>query len=177
MISVEISHLAVLTITDQFGNSDQDSIYVEVINYSAPTLVQEDFEGAFLPNGWFTENEDGGGQWSLESSIGGFGNSTQCALFDNYGIDSQGSNDDLSFGLNTLNMSELNLSFDVAYAPWGGSYSDSLKVLISTDCGVSYNEVYFKGGTTLATAPAFTSMFVPASNEWRTENINLNNFI
>jgi photosystem II stability/assembly factor-like uncharacterized protein len=170
-------HLAVLSITDQFGNSDQDSIYVEVLNYSAPTLVQEGFEGAFLPNGWFTENEDGGGQWSLESSIGGFGNSMQCALFDNYGIDSQGSTDDLSFGLNTLNMSELNLSFDVAYAPWGGSYSDSLKVLISTDCGVSYNEVYFKGGTTLATAPAFTSLFVPASNEWRTENINLNSYV
>jgi hypothetical protein len=48
--------------------------------------------------------------------------------------------------------------------------------LISTDCGISYNEVYFKGGTTLATAPAFTSMYVPTSTEWRTENIDLSNF-
>ncbi len=169
-------HLAVLTITDQFGNTDQDSLYVEVSNYIAPTIVQEDFQGSFLPNGWFTNNEDGGGQWSLVSNVGGFGSSTQCALFDNYGIDSQGTDDDLSFGLSTLNMSAINLSFDVAYAPWGGSYSDSLKVLISTDCGLTLNEVYFKGGATLATAPAYTSMYVPTSTEWRTENIDLSNF-
>lgn len=171
------THLAVLTITDQFGNSDQDSLTVEVNNYIAPSIVTENFEGNFLPDGWFQENADGGGQWSLSSSVGGYGTSSQCTIFDNYNIDSQGTTDDLNFGLNTQNMSTLNLTFDVAYAPWGGSYSDTLDVLISTDCGASYTTVFSKGGTTLATAPAFTSMYVPAATEWRTESISLSNFV
>jgi photosystem II stability/assembly factor-like uncharacterized protein len=171
------NHLAILTITDQFGQTDQDSLTVTVNNYPAPTVIQEGFEGAFLPDGWFQTNTDGNGQWSLSTTSGGFGLSSQSTIFNNYDYDSQGTTDDLNALLNTEDMTELQLTFEVAYAPWGGSYSDTLDVLISTDCGVTYTSVYSKGGNTLATAPAFTSYYVPASNEWRTETVNLNSFV
>lgn len=170
-------HLAVLTITDQFGNTDQDSLYVTVTNYLAPTFVDEDFESTFLPNGWFLTNPDNGGQWSLNSSYGGYGNSSQSAIFDNYGIDSQGSYDDMNIALNTLAMSDLQLSFDVAYAPYGGQYSDTLDVMVSTDCGATFSQVYSKGGTTLATAPTIGSNFYPTATEWRTESIDLSSYV
>jgi hypothetical protein len=49
--------------------------------------------------------------------------------------------------------------------------------MVSTDCGNTFQQVYFKGGETLATAPAFTSYYVPASSEWRTETIDLGAYL
>lgn len=170
-------HLAVLTITDQFGQTDQDSVLVTVTNFSPTTILQEGFEGAFVPDGWYQTNSDGNGQWSLSTTSGGFGASAQSAIFDNYTYDSQGTTDDLIAFLNTENAGQVQLTFDVAYAPWGGSYSDSLYVMVSTDCGSTFQQVYFKGGETLATAPAFTSYYVPTATEWRTETIDLSDFL
>lgn len=170
------NHLAILTITDANGNTDTDSVYVQVTNYVAPSFISEGFQGTFLPEGWFLTNPDQGAQWSLSSTVGGYGTSTQSAIFDNYYADSQGSHDDLNVTFNSLSLTELNLSFDVAYTPWGGSYSDTLQVLISSDCGQSFSQVFSKGGTTLATAPTLSDYFVPTSNQWRTEEIDLSAF-
>lgn len=171
------NHLAILTVTNQQGLTDQDTLIVSVNNFPAPTMIEEDFQGSFVPQGWFQTNLDGNGQWLQSSDAGGFGLSTKSTIFDNYNYDSQGTTDDLNALLSTQNMSQLQLSFDVAYAPWGGSYSDTLLVLVSTDCGATFTPVYSKGGTTLATAPAFTDYYVPTATEWRTETINLNGFI
>ena len=170
------NHLAILSVTNQQGLTDQDTLIVSVNNFPAPTMIQEDFQGSFVPQGWFQTNLDGNGQWLQSSDAGGFGLSTKSTIFDNYNYDSQGTTDDLNALLSTQNMSQLQLSFDVAYAPWGGSYSDTLIVLVSTDCGATFTPVYSKGGTTLATAPAFTEYYVPTATEWRTETINLNAF-
>lgn len=170
------NHLAILTVTNQQGISDQDTLQVSVTNFSAPTIIQEGFQSSFVPVGWYQSNDDGNGQWSLSTDAGGFGTSSQSAIFDNFNIDSQGATNDLNALLNTQNMSQLQLSFDVAYAPWGGSYSDTLDVLISTDCGATYTSVFSKGGSILATAPAFTDYYVPTVTEWRTETINLDSY-
>ena len=170
------THLAILAVTDGNGNDDVDSLYVTVSNYAVPSIINEDFQGIFLPEGWTMSNYDNGGQWSLSTSAGGFGTSSNSTIFDNYSIDSQGTFDDLSITLNTFTLNDLSLTFDVAYAPYGGQYSDSLKVLISTDCGITFTEVYFKGGTTLGTAPANTDLFVPNAEQWRTETIDLSSF-
>ncbi len=170
------THQAILTITDGNGLQDSDTIQVTVNNYVSPTIINEDFQGTFLPDGWLMKNWDENGQWEVTNNAGGFGNSSMSALFRNYDIDSQGTDDDLSFIFDATAQSVLELTFDVAYTPWGGSYSDSLSVLISTDCGTTYEEVYFKGGTTLATAPTLNSYFTPNSSEWRNETIDLNSF-
>ena len=168
------SHLAVLQITDANGNTDTDSLYVQVSNYNLPSYINENFQGNFIPSGWSVANEDNGGSWSLSSTVGGYGSSTQSALFDNYNIDSQGSYDDLivNFDANAISTNPY-LSFDVAYARWGSGYSDTLAVMVSTDCGQSYQQVYYKGGTDLATAPDIQSFYTPSGTEWRTDSINL----
>jgi len=171
------NHLAILTITDQFGNTDQDSLTINVTNYVAPSFIDEDFEGTFLPNGWYLTNEDNGGQWSLSSTIGGYGTSAQCSVFDNYYIDSQGSTDEMNITMTTLGSSQLQMSFDIAYAPYGGQYSDTLNILVSTDCGATFQQVFSKGGTTLATAPTIGDYFEPTNTEWRTESIDLVDFV
>jgi photosystem II stability/assembly factor-like uncharacterized protein len=170
------SHLAVLTITDQNGNTDQDSLYVTVNNLATPQFIDENFEAEFLPTGWFQTNYDNNAQWESTSDAGGYGNSTQSALFKNYDYDSQGTADDMNIPFNTLNMSAITMSFDVAYAEYGGQYSDTLEVLVSTDCGATFSSMFLKGGGTLGTAPNSSDYFTPTATQWRTETIDLSSF-
>jgi hypothetical protein len=168
------THQAILTITDGNGQTDSDTLYVTVTQYTLPGIIQEGFEGNFLPNGWSIDNEDNGGTWSNSSTIGGYSNSSKSAKFDNYNIDSQGSLDDLIFNIDGAQLvNQPLLTFDVAYCRWGAGYSDSLYVGVSTDCGASYQYVYYRGGENLATAPDNQSEFAPTSTEWRTDTVNL----
>lgn len=169
-------HWATLTITDSNGVSSVDSIQVEVINFVAPSTVSEGFQTSFPPNGWLFYNEDGNGQWTLQTNVGAYGLSSSSIIFNNYDIDSQGSVDDFRFLISNTGTFSGYLTFDVAYAPWGGSYSDTLEVLISNDCGATFERVYRKGGAELSTRSALSSLFVPTSSEWRTDTINLNGF-
>jgi hypothetical protein len=59
------------------------------------------------------------------------------------------------------------------------NFSDTLEILISTDCGDTYNSVYKKFSTALVTtaAPFFTTAaFVPTAAQWRRDSIDLSAF-
>lgn len=170
------TYMVTLTVTDAAGLQDSDTIYVDVTNYSVPSVIAEDFEGGFLPSGWTISNGSVGGQWSVGTSAGGFGNSQRSAIFDNYNIDSQGTTDDLRTYLNTAGVQNPYLTFDVAYARYGGIYSDTLEVLVSTDCGLTFTSLYRKGGNTLSTAPNNSNFFIPAASEWRKDSVSLAGF-
>jgi hypothetical protein len=45
--------------------------------------------------------------------------------------------------------------------------------MASTDCGETYQSLYLKGGTDLATSPDNQSFFTPTASEWRTDSIDL----
>ncbi len=172
------NHLAILQITDATGQTDIDSLTVNVSFFQLQTGINEDFQTAFLPNGWSINNEDGGGAWSLSTNAGGFGNSSKSAIFNNYDIDSQQSFDDLVMPLDASVLDiQPYLLFDVAYARWGGGYSDTLAIMISTDCGLTFQQVYLKGGTDLATSPDNQSAFIPTSAQWRTDSLDLSAFL
>jgi photosystem II stability/assembly factor-like uncharacterized protein len=168
------NHLAILQITDGNGNTDSDTIQVTVNYFSLPTSVSEGFEGVFVPSGWSISNPNNDVQWSLSSTAGGYGNSSKSAIFDNYNNDSQGNSDDLimHFNASTITTNSF-LKFDVAYARWGSGYSDTLEVLASTDCGITYQSLYLKGGTDLATSPDFQEYFTPNTSQWRTDSVDL----
>lgn len=141
------------------------------------TFTSEDFEAAlFPPSGWnFDDDGNDYTNWMLSSSAGGYGNSSKSTFFDNYNIDVQGKRDKLlTAKLDFSSVAAGWVTFDVAYAEYGGQYSDTLAVYVSTNCGASYTQLYIKGGQTLATAPNTTSaVFVPASGEWRTDSVDV----
>jgi hypothetical protein len=168
-------HMVTLTITDGGGMQDIDTIYVEVINFNAPAIISESFEGSFLPSGWDIYNQDNGGQWSVATGSGS-GGTARSALFDNYNIDSQASWDELRTFVNTVGLQLPQLTFDVAYARYGGIYSDTLEVLVSADCGQTFTSLYIKGGNTLATAPNNQNFFTPTPSQWRTDTVSLAGF-
>jgi photosystem II stability/assembly factor-like uncharacterized protein len=168
------TYIATLIITDGQNRSDTGTVQITVTPYVQNTNLSEGFQTAFPPQGWFTESIGGNFQWQLGTGVGGYGNSTQCALFDNYNIDAQGSKSDLRIRVDMTQQPEQELRFDYAYAEYGFPYSDSLEVLISTDCGVTFTSVWRKGGSQLATAPSNTAAtFVPSASQWETDSIDL----
>ncbi len=168
------NHQAILTITDGNGNTDSDTLMVSINFFTLPTSVAEGFENGFVPTGFEINNPANNAQWSLSSTAGAYGNSTHSAIFDNYNNDSQGGIDDLimHFDASAIQSNPF-LKFDVAYARWGAGYSDTLEVLVSTDCGTTYQSLYLKGGTTLATSPDFQDFFTPTADQWRTDSVDL----
>lgn len=81
-------------------------------------------------------------------------------------------------GVNLTAVGSANLTFDVAYARYSATYSDTLEVSVSTDCGANFFSVgYLKGGSDLATAADITTTFIPTSSDWRQETVDLSAYV
>ncbi|HTL83118.1 MAG TPA: PKD domain-containing protein [Bacteroidia bacterium] len=148
--------------------------YISVGGSVIPPYLEGFTNTSFVPVGWSTFNA--GNQnyfWQRSTTIGH--NSSQCAYFNNFNNNTGGDKDEIrSMGLNFTGYTSLSLSFDVAYARYSNSRSDSLEVLVSTDCGTTWTSIYVKGGSVLATAGTMTTMFAPTNNQWRTDVVNIN---
>ncbi|MFL5754462.1 MAG: S8 family serine peptidase [Bacteroidia bacterium] len=170
-----------LTATNPNGSATKiKTSYITVAGPTALPLMEGFTAATYPPAGWAEYDQDlDSVKWYRNTSVGGFGTSSQSIYFDNYNIDATGKHDQLwTPKYDFTGLSSATLKFDVAYARYDASYSDSLKALVSTDCGQTFTQVYFKGGTGLATAADNNAAtFVPANTEWRTETVNLNSFI
>jgi len=149
------------------------------INFTNPTSVfpyAENFQsGVFPPANTFLINPDAATTWASKQCTGVNGLTTTAMFFDNFAYNAAGQLD--YFGLTSLNLTSVSaaqISFDVAHAPYSATYNDRLLVEISTNCGISYQTVYNKAGSTLATTANSTTRFVPNNaNQWRNEVIDL----
>ena len=54
------------------------------------------------------------------------------------------------------------LHFDYAYAKYGGTYEDGLRIDISTDCWTTYDSIWHAFGDSLSTVPNTNSWWEPA---------------
>ncbi len=171
------NHLVTLTVTDGNGIADTDTLTISLSNYTVPTTLNEGFEGIFPPLGWEIFNPDQDATWSVSNSAGGFGWSARSGLFDNFNNDCQGRYDDFRFSINLSQATAARLVFDVAYAKWGGQYSDTLEIHASIDCGQTYSQLYEKGGDILATAPDNQDFFYPNFSQWRSDTVDLADFL
>ena len=71
-----------------------------------------------------------------------------------------------------------NLTFDFAYVLYSATYSDDLRIDISTDCGLTYSQLFFKNGATLSAGQSSTGSWEPSSaGDWQNETIDLNNYL
>jgi photosystem II stability/assembly factor-like uncharacterized protein len=151
------------------------------ISQSAPitTNIAEDFENAGFGANWSGHHSTGGqGNWQVTGDGSAFGVGSYAMKFDNWYFDAQGGRDEIwlpKMGFD--DMSDVTISFDVAYARYNDNWIDTLAVLVSADCGQSWQEVFVKGGTSLSTAPDQSDApFVPTSTQWRSEEIALTDY-
>lgn len=168
------------TVTGTAANGCTSTATTSITVGASPGLpLVEGFESLpFVPTNW--TSVDGGNDgltWTRATNAGGFGNSSNCATFQNFGASASGTIDEMrTMTLNFNSLSTAQMTFDVAYARKSSGTPDTLSVRVSTDCGATWTQVYIKGGSTLATASNTNSSFLPAAAQWRTETVSLNSF-
>lgn len=176
-------------ITDQpNGTNDQrtdnDTLYTQFhLDPIMSAPYTEDFEsGSFPPQGWTLYNPDQQLTWEQTNSAAFKG--SHSIIMKNLDYAQNGPIDDIiSPVIDIQNKDSAFLYFDLAAAvqsdPNGNNtYWDTLKVLISFDCGQTGTVIYKKSGKQLITTEGqYKYEFVPRSNQWRRDSIDLTDFL
>ncbi len=140
--------------------------------------VTEGFEDIFFPPSGFdlVNNDNDDFTWELESDVARTGTNSMSIQCYDYGL--EGAYDDLDFpNVDLTSFGIADLEFYTAYARYSNNGSDTLEVLISTNCGVSFESVYKRWGVLLASADNTTDPFVPADNEWKKHTVGLDDYL
>jgi len=188
MTATEGDHVLTITSLLPNGGEDEDtSNDTETFNfiYYLPSAapVTEGFEGSRFPStAWDIVNPDGGQTWEKTSTAAKTGNAA--ARMRNFDYLSIGQKDYLrSPTINIAGVDSAFVTFQVAAATYttstnSGNTWDTLQVLVSTDCGLSYTSIYKKWGPNLVTRTAATrTAFTPSAGEWRREELDISDFI
>jgi len=169
------------------GGIDQDKnndTLKSTLQYYEPVqTVNESFEGnVFPPPGWDIINSDAAITWEKITGSARTGNAS--ALLRTFNYTNTDQQDYMRLPqLELAHMDSAFLSFQVAAGSYtstnvAGNNWDTLEVLISHDCGLTYNSLYKKWGASLVTTDAKNSFFVPASAaQWRKDSIDLTPYI
>jgi CubicO group peptidase (beta-lactamase class C family) len=153
-----------------------DTVTVHFIANLLPVAtipLVEDFEDpVFPPEGWISV-PDALIQWGRTklTALSGIACAVKCNYFDDH-IGAIYYLDLPMLDIGTLNNLTLDFTYAYAYLAGVNSY-DSLKILISSDCGTTWQTLFYDGGYSLATAPAAWDAFFPKSNEWSQQTVSL----
>ncbi|MDB4534784.1 S8 family serine peptidase, partial [Vicingaceae bacterium] len=158
---------------DDFTNDTLTASTQYLVGESIPYI--EPFNTGTPSNLTVFDQTNDGFKWLHNNTVDGYNiGGSGSMVMDNFTNDTRGTFDwmllptlDLSGSANTK------LTFDVAYARYDATYMDSLIVSVNDNCGTSYNTVYHKGNTDLATAPDITTLFTPTATQWRTDTVDL----
>ncbi|HKC68901.1 MAG TPA: M43 family zinc metalloprotease [Bacteroidia bacterium] len=167
------------------GNQTNDTMRVtfSILATGQALPLSEGFENTtYPPTGWTAANPDNSTTWARTTSAAKTGSAS--VYMANYNYQTTGQLDDITTpAVDLTSIASPGLSFQVAYELYTSptanpNYSDTLQVLISTDCGATYTSIYKKYSTNLTTTtPSYaTSEFVPTSSQWRLETISLGSY-
>ncbi len=163
------------------ANNTQTSTFKNIV-VSSPVVQGFDVP-VFPPANYSVDNPDGLTTWVRSPAAHHGGNAS--LKMDNATYAASGEFDD--FNTPSVDLSSLAnpvLKFWLAYQLYtdptlATTYSDTLQILASTDCGQNWTSVYKKFSTALTTAiPVWDTLvaFVPTSSQWREETVSLASF-
>ena len=167
---------AQLIVVNSYGSDTLlKTLYINVQPPQVQTgTLSEGFQGVDFPPLYWKEKTNGTMAWEKTTDAGGYGTSSSSARNNNYGVNNSGLYDILltpAYNLNNFVFPKL--KFDYAYARYNGSYTDTLRIFFTTNCGTNRYYLWSKNGLTLATAPDTTAAFVPTASQWRSDSIDL----
>ncbi len=137
----------------------------------------EGFESTTFPppGGWSLSNPDGDLSWERTTVASKTGAASM--TLNAYNYQTTNAVDILqSPKIDITNTDSVRINFDIAYSQYDASSIDSLQIIYSTDCGVTWLPTsYNKGGSILSTngGKFVTSSFVPTATEWRSESASI----
>lgn len=163
--------------TDSVAFSNFITVTTPSIGVALP--FSEGFETTvFPPNGITIYNPDNDITWvrdTIAKQYAGLGS----AKINNLINTNYGQSDAMifpNFNLSTFTGTPY-LTFKWAYAKSDVNYSDELIVLISTDCGVNFTQLFYKTGTAMTTGTTQTTPYIPdSSTVWKSAVINLGTY-
>jgi hypothetical protein len=187
------SHTFKSYVTSPNGNPNFNTQFEsQTVNFSilttvgvASPVVQNYSAAAFPPTGWMISNPDNGATWTRKTGAGAL-TTTTCAKMDFY--NSTAGNVDEFFmpnvDMNMTGATQATLDFLVSNARYLNPQNqqviteDLLEIKVSTDCGLTWTNVYSKAGAALSTATATSADFTPNSAaQWRTEAVNMTPYL
>lgn len=160
------------------GQQGSDTLLLNNYVYAGtglPLPFGEDFETAEPQSrGWTILNPDTGRTWTV-TTVGGSSPGNRALFMDFFNYQQTGQRDAFtSPPLNLTGLGQASLRFSHAYRQYNTSTNDSLRVLISTNCGQTWTPILAVGGSSLATMSAGTTNFVPsATGNWCGAGTNL----
>ncbi len=144
----------------------------------APPFKADFDDSGFPYTGYIVNNPDGAVGWT-QTEVSAFTGSGSLYM-NNYNYSGIGQQDEFTLpGIDISKLDKGGLSFFVSYAQYGlnSGFADTLEILVSGDCGITFDQVYKKYGSDLATAPPTTAEFFPrGSFDWRKEWVDLSTY-
>lgn len=142
----------------------------------------EEFEYGFDLNNWYVDNEDGARTWETFATDGlqwnGRSATVQCYSYTPRSSQKDGLISPELIIANTIG--PVWLLFDVAYQKrtTNGVGHDTLQILVSTDCGISFDEmIYNKAADELNTRDTVALDFIPQfAWDWRRDSVSIMQF-
>lgn len=172
------------TLTNINGSADPNagnnttSAITSIQSSSAPSPYKQDFQNAiFPPANSFVNNPEGDDTWieGTGASAGAVGSSQKSAKIIMY-YAKAGERDEFFLPKMDLTSSaeQLELSYYVAHSGVStNSVSDQLLVMLSKDCGTTWQTIDTKAGADLIGAPFTNSFYVPKASEWKQYNVDI----
>jgi PKD repeat protein/photosystem II stability/assembly factor-like uncharacterized protein len=169
-----------LTVTDQFGTSSQTyPAFITFENHLEDSDFTEDFDNG-LDENWILFNVNNSFSWNtIDIEIGADCEPTQCMFVDHFNINQPEHEAELiTPTIDLTNVVEAQLHYDYAYARWGSGYEDGLRIDISTDCGLSWAELFYAFGEDLTTVDNQQDPWQPVDcSDWSIDNtIDISDF-
>ncbi len=136
------------------------------------TNFNDGFETAALPNNnWGVINSSGGANW--EQSFDAAYSGSFSAKLPSVNNTRRSIASMISPIIDLSNVTTAQLTFKLAAAEVNLNHVNNLKVLASTDCEVTWLQIYSKSGLGLITTSAAANPFYPVFADWRSETVNL----
>lgn len=177
-LSATIKNINGVIDPNAFGNTFAGNIYA-FTNPSVMTPVVQGFTAVAMPSDWTVDNPDNNQTWTRVASNAYGAQGTGSTRIDFYNITAGGIDYLVSpkFDLSGLT-APVGLNFDMAHKRYSAQYTDQLDIMISTDCGTTWNLIWSKSGAQLATTTGFTTAaYAPVAADWKAQSINLDSYI
>ena len=161
---------------DNSTANDTASVSFVVFLTGLPLPYNEGFEDTTFPSHQITfGNEDGGETWIRYTTAKHSG--IACTRLSNFLYDAGGTYDDLILpNLNLATMTNPRINYARAYTYYDNTatQNDSLQIMLSADCGVTWNTLFYSGGDDLKTANPSTNSWRPANEtQWAHDTLDL----
>ncbi len=161
---------------EPFNDTLVRSVYVYTNNVTTP-VTQNFLNAVFPPVNCAVENVDHD-DYTWTRSTSGHNNAGSAKLSFYYSGDNTVDNLYMPKFDFTNAIAGSVLTFEVAHQQYDLTINDRIKVNVSSDCGLTWTNVYDKQGAALATVTGVTtSPYTPLASHWRTETVALDQFI